>query len=136
MTVYAVIDTNVLISSLLTPSLDSPTIGIIKAIRNQVIIPLYSHYLLSEYSEVLSRSKFKIPTELCEGILSLFTTYGIQFEPAQDIIELPDPDDIPIFLIAMQTRNLDTYLVTGNVKHYPRLNYVVIPKKMMDIIEE
>ena len=37
----------------------------------------------------------------------------------------------------MSARNtMDAYLVTGNLKHYPVRNYVVIPRQMLEIIEE
>ena len=136
MTIYAVIDTNVIISSLLTSNQKSPTLFIIKAIEKNKLTPVYSDYLLSEYVDVLSRSKFCIPENLQKGIVESFKHYGIRFEPVHKEIEMPDQDDVPIFLITMQTRDLDTYLVTGNTRHYPPVDYVVSPKKMMAIIEE
>ena len=127
MTVYAVVDTNVLVSSLLTSNSESPTVRIIELIREQKLIPLYSEYQLSEYREVLRRGKFSLPVDVCEGIVTLFTRYGRHFEPSGIDPDLPDPDDPPIFLITMETRDLDSYLVTGNIRHYPLLDYVVTP---------
>ena len=136
MTVYAVIDTNVIVSSLLTSNPDSPTVGVIKAIRDGRLIPLYSDYLISEYRDVLSRSKFAIPDVISRGIMSLFTRYGIQVETTDINIEMPDEDDVPIFLITMETRNWNSYPVVGNIKHYPPMDFIVTPKKMMSILEE
>lgn len=76
MTAYAVVDTNVLVSSLLTSNSESPTVRIIELIREQKLIPLYSEYLLSEYREVLRRGKFALPVDVCEEIVTLFTRYG------------------------------------------------------------
>ena len=136
MSVYAVIDTNVIVSSLLTHNVESPTVGIIKAIRERGLIPIYSEYLLSEYMDVLTRSKFSLPKDISEGVLALFIEYGIQYEPSDDNIDLPDPDDVPIYLIMMETRDLNSYLVTGNVRHFPEVDYVVTPKKMMELLQE
>lgn len=136
MTVYAVVDTNVIVSSLLTSNRDSPTIAIVESIREGRIVPLYSRYLLSEYREVLGRSKFSLPENVCEGLLSLFMQRGKHIEPTQVDVDLPDTDDAPIFLITMETRDLESYLVTGNVKHYPPLDYVVTPKRMMEILQK
>ena len=134
MRVHAVIDTNVLISSLITTNFESPTVSIIREISNGNIVPIYSDYLLTEYCEVLSRSKFKIPDVVLERVLRLFTDNGIKYEPTDEFVIMPDSDDIPIFLITMQTRELDSYLVTGNTKHYPAADYVVTPRKMMEIL--
>ena len=136
MSIYAVIDTNVIVSSLLTRNVESPTVGIIKAVRDRSLIPLYSKYLLSEYIDVLSRSKFSLPKDICEGLLALFIECGRQYEPSIASADLPDPDDVPIYLITMETRDLDSYLVTGNVKHFPEADYIVTPKKMMELLQE
>ena len=133
MKVHAVIDTNVLISSLITTNFESPTISIIREITKGNIVPIYSDYLMTEYREVLSRSKFKIPDEILERVLKMFIENGLKFEPTDEFVIMPDPDDTPIFLITMQTRELDSYLVTGNTKHYPAADYVVTPRRMMDI---
>ena len=78
---YAVIDTNVLISSLITTNFESPTISIIREITKGNIVPIYSDYLMTEYREVLSRSKFKIPDEILERVLKMFIENGLKFEP-------------------------------------------------------
>lgn len=134
MKVHAVIDTNVLVSSLITFNPDSPTISVIREIRDGNIIPIYSGYLLTEYREVLSRSKFKIPGDIIERIINMFIDKGMIFEPEEEYVILPDSDDVPIYLITMQTRELDSYLVTGNTKHYPVADYIVTPKKMMEVL--
>lgn len=135
MTVYAVIDTNVIVSSLLTSDPKSPTIFIIESIRKGDIIPIFSDYLLTEYKEVLGRGKFSLPESIREGVLSLFLQSGKRFEPTCEDAKLPDTDDIPIFLISMETRDLESYLVTGNIKHYPAMDHIVTPKRMMEIIQ-
>lgn len=131
---YAVIDTNVLVSSLITEDDRSPTMAVLRAIKDKKITPVYSAYLLDEYREVLSRDKFKVSKESTTLVMELFTKNGICFEPETKSIVLPDMDDAPIYLIAMQTRSLDSYLVTGNKKHYPDVDYVVTPRKMIEIM--
>ena len=58
MKVYAVIDTNVLVSSLLTGRADSPTVKVMKAISEGTLIPLYNEEIMREYDEVLHRKNF------------------------------------------------------------------------------
>jgi len=134
MTFYAVIDTNVILSSILTANPLSPTIGIIEAIGEDRLVPLYSDYLLDEYKEVLDRSKFRIPDIVRDNMMYLFTQHGIRIQPSDVEQALPDPNDAPIFMIAMETRNLDSYLVTGNINHFPAVDYVVTPRKMIEIL--
>ncbi len=134
MTFYAVTDTNVILSSILTANPLSPTIGIIEAIGEDRLVPLYSDYLLDEYKEVLDRSKFRIPDIVRDNMMYLFTQHGIRIQPSDVEQALPDPNDAPIFMIAMETRNLDSYLVTGNIKHFPAVDYVVTPRKMIEIL--
>ncbi len=55
---YAVFDTNVLISSLLTKQTNTATARVVDAISSGDIIPLYNQEILSEYNEVLHREKF------------------------------------------------------------------------------
>ena len=58
MNYYAVFDTNVLVSSLLTRHPDSSTAVVVDMITEGVIIPLYNEEILAEYNDVLHRGKF------------------------------------------------------------------------------
>lgn len=46
----------------------------------------------------------------------------------------PDRDDIVFYEIAMSVK--DSYLVTGNIKHFPKKCFVVTPAQMMDILRQ
>ena len=60
---YAVIDTNVIVSYLLTHDGNSTIHKLINAIKNQSLIPLYNDDILCEYTEVLSRERFHFTKE-------------------------------------------------------------------------
>ena len=47
---------------------------------------------------------------------------------------LPDPKDIVFYEIALA--NEDSFLVTGNTKHFPKKPFVVTPAEMLQIIQE
>ena len=49
---YAVVDTNVLISSMITHDDSSPTVGVLTSIFNGDIVPIYNDYLIAEYLDV------------------------------------------------------------------------------------
>ncbi len=50
---YAVIDTNVFISALLSKNSDAATVKVLRAILDGRIVPLYHDEILIEYDEVL-----------------------------------------------------------------------------------
>ena len=52
---YAVIDTNVLVSSLLTKNSESAIVGVIKLVADGIVVPVFSKEILQEYNEVLHR---------------------------------------------------------------------------------
>jgi len=130
---YAVIDTNVLVSALLTKNSDSPVVKVVNAIRENIVIPLFDESILMEYAEVLHRDRFGFDETIVDELLSTLKTRGINCDrkPISEII--PDPDDIVFYEVAMSREN--AYLVTGNLKHFPKNGRVVSPADMVQIIE-
>ena len=51
--IYAVVDTNVIVSGLITKNPTSPTKGVVDCLTDYVIVPLYCEEILEEYQEVL-----------------------------------------------------------------------------------
>ena len=134
MTYYAVIDTNVLVSSMLKQNSIPGTI--IQLIRNNLIVPLANEEIINEYIEVLTRNKFDLDPKAIDDYIGLIKTKGIFLEREQTIEDFVDKDDIVFFEIVMSARStMDAYLVTGNMKHYPIRSYIVTLKEMIDIIE-
>ena len=133
--VYAVIDTNVFVAALLTKNNDSATVKVYEAIADGKITPLYHKDILDEYTEVLSRPKFKFDKEKIDAVLELIVKYGIEVFPKPTGEILIDMDDLIFYEVAMEKRDDDSYLVTGNQKHYPVRDFIVTPAEMMEIIE-
>lgn len=79
---YAVFDTNVLISSLLTKQTDTATAKVVDAISSRDIIPLYNQEILSEYNEVLHRKKFSLSEERIQKILLMIRQFGLAVNPS------------------------------------------------------
>lgn len=133
---YAVIDTNVLVSALLR--FDSVPGQIVREATGGSVTPLYNSEILAEYEEVLHRAKFHFKESEIEIVLSAIQEYGMNV--SSDIqkdkeFELPDPDNTIFYEVAMAKRkSTDTYLVTGNTKHFPVNPFVVTPREMLDII--
>ena len=132
---YAVIDTNVLISALLSKKEDSATIKVLDAVFEGKIIPLYHQDILAEYDEVLHREKFHLQEKVIQTVLEAVRQYGVEVFPQPTGAVLIDMDDLVFYEVAMEKREDNAYLVTGNQKHYPFRDYIVTPAEMMKIIE-
>ena len=131
---YAVFDTNVLISSLLTKQADTATAKVVDAIPDGVIIPLYNEEILNEYEEVLHRKKFSFSEKRITEVLRLIRQFGLAVNPSPTGEILADMDDLVFYEVVMEKREDDAYLITGNLRHVPRRDYIVTPAEMIDII--
>lgn len=133
--VFAVIDTNVLVSALLSKDLNANTIQVIKAIIDMRITPIYNDEIFQEYEDVLSRDKFHFTEENIMNFLSIFKSNGINVNRTKVEEEIfPDPKDIVFYEVAMSKE--DAFLVTGNIKHFPTKPFVVTPAQMMAILNQ
>lgn len=45
-------------------------------------------------------------------------------------------DDLVFYEVAMEKRDDDAYLVTGNQKHYPVKDFIVTPSEMLSILNQ
>lgn len=132
---YAVIDTNVLLSALLSKREDSATVKVLDAVFDGKIIPLYHQDILTEYNAVLHREKFHLREELIRKILDAIMQYGVEIFPQPTGEILIDMDDLVFYEVAMEKREDNAYLVTGNQNHYPIRDFIVTPAEMIKIIE-
>ena len=132
MTCYAVIDTNVLVSSLLSKKDDSATVQVLGKVIIGEIIPVYSNVITKEYRKVLSRKKFDFSGDTIEYLLSAVEKYGILIDPSPSKIILPDMKDLPFYEAVLEKRDDDAYLVTGNIKHFPKEPFIVTPRELLD----
>ena len=130
--VYAVIDTNVLVSALLTAHADSATVIIWNKITDGEIIPLYNYEILDEYSAVLSRPKFRFPAEKVKTMLEVLLFRGIMLDRTKTEETFLDPSDAVFYEVAMSKEG--SYLVTGNIKHFPKRPIVVTPSEMLEML--
>lgn len=127
---YAVFDTNVLISSLLTKRTDTATAQVVDAISSGLIIPLYNQEILDEYTDVLHRAKFSFSEERIGRLMTMIRQYGLGVNPS------PTGEILVFYEVVMEKREDDAYLITGNIRHFPEGDFIVTPAEMMAIIEE
>ena len=130
---FAVIDTNVIVSALISKNIDSNPGKVFRAIVQERIVPLYNDEILAEYRCVLSRPKFHLAPALIETVLKAIIVDGLNLdrEPATGI-DFPDPKDIVFYEIAISKEN--AYLVTGSIKHFPVRSFIVSPAEMVEML--
>lgn len=133
---YAVVDTNVIVSALITKNPDSPPRQVFRAMLTGDIIPLYHADILAEYEEVLSRKKFHLQIETIQTVMQAIREFGVEVVPKPTGEILVDMDDLVFYEVAMEKRDDDAYLVTGNQKHYPVRDFIVTPAEMLEILKK
>ena len=134
MKIYAVIDTNVIISALLSRHQDSATVKILDYLYDRTIVPVFNDEILEEYATVLSRPKFNFPESTIFSTLEAIKAGGVRSDRISSNEVLPDPKDIVFYEVSLSVE--DSYLVTGNIKHFPKNPFVVTPAEMLQIIHE
>ena len=134
MKMYAVIDTNVIISALLSRHQDSATVKILDYLYDRTIIPIYNDEILNEYTAVLRRPKFKFSELTINATIEAIKKGGLRSDGIRSNENLPDPKDVVFYEVTLSVD--DSFLVTGNIKHFPKKPFVVTPAEMLQIIHE
>ena len=103
---------------------------------NGEIKPLYSSDMMREYEDNLHRSKFDFSPDRVDKLLTGIKTRGILLDAAKIDMEFIDENDIVFYEVVMEKRMTDdAWLVTGNIRHFPKEPFIVTPREMLDIIE-
>ena len=134
MKIYAVIDTNVIVSALLSRHQDSATVKILDYLYDRTIVPVYNDEILEEYATVLRRTKFNFPESTICATLEAIKAGGVKSDRISCEEQLPDPKDIVFYEVALSVE--DSYLVTGNTKHFSKKPFVVTPAELLQIIDQ
>ena len=135
MKIFAVIDTNVLVSALL--KYDSIPGKIVESAVTGRFIPALSETIIGEYNEVLYRKKFNFSDEDINMLIRAFIQHGTFFTPSKIEEIIPDEKDIEFYAVTMEARKENiSYLVTGNIRHFPVKPYVVTPREFLNILEK
>ena len=110
-----VLDTNVLVSGLLSPhGLPATVVDLVGSGAHRVC---FDGRILAEYRDVLTRPRLSLPLDSVETVLTRLSTNGLRLAATPLEAKLPDPDDQPFLEVAVAAE-VD-YLITGNRKHFP-----------------
>ena len=133
MKIYAVYDTNILVSALLSKRSDSAVVLTLEAFLRKEVTPLYNQEVLEEYRDVLSREKFHFPKDLTDKLIKQIQVDGIAVDPVSSNEVFSDLDDAKFYEVALSKEG--SFLVTGNAKHFPKSPIVVSPAEFLKILK-
>lgn len=125
-----VLDTNVLVSALLSP--EGPPAAIVNAALDGTLTILVDNRILFEYEDVLRRDKFGFDPRDVRVFLEFFRHESEFVSATAAQLTLDDPDDLPFFEVA-RTAKAD-FLITGNTKHYPNEEWILSPRHFLRIL--
>lgn len=134
MSILAVIDTNVIVSALISKHADSATVMILDSIFRGLITPIYNDDIINEYDLVLRRNKFHFSEDKIKAVIATIKAKGIHSERIDSGEIVPDPKDLVFYEVALSKE--DSFLVTGNIKHFPKKPFIVTPAEMLTILIE
>ena len=124
-----VIDTNVVVSGILNPN--GKPAAVINLLLLRKVKILYDNRIIKEYRDVLLRDKFGFSQELVDPLIEFIKAQG-QFVIAEPIkTNLSDNSDRKFLEVAL-SGNAD-YLITGNIKDFPNLDFVVTPSDFLKL---
>jgi len=117
-----VLDTNVLVSSLIT---NGPPAVIIDLVAEGKLRPFYNDLIISEYWHVLQRPKFNFYPSQVSRLIGDIVKAGIAVEVSDpSTIPMPDENDRKFYDVAQASH---AFLITGNKRHFPLDSFIITP---------
>ena len=82
---------------------------------------------------MLHRAKFKLSEEQISTVIEHVKENGIDSSRFPYAGEMPDEDDRVFYEVCLTKE--DSFLVTGNLKHFPKEPQVITAAEMMEILD-
>ncbi|MCY3839357.1 MAG: putative toxin-antitoxin system toxin component, PIN family [Gammaproteobacteria bacterium] len=127
-----VLDTNVMVSALLSPH--GPPAAILRSVLAEQVMLAYDARILTEYRDVLTRGRLRLDQDRVDGVLGFVETYGELVVAEPLVLDLPHMADAMFVEVAVAGR-VDG-LVTGNLRHFPAESVgsvrVISPRSFLD----
>ena len=123
-----VLDTNIIVSAFITPG-GKPS-QILQLVLGRTAELCYNSAILGEYESVMLRPKFsnKIDIGIIRKFINLLRNIGFSFDPMPGKSKLSDESDRIFYDTA---KGSDSILITGNIKHYPKESFIMMPTDFM-----
>ena len=127
--INAVIDTNILVSALLTPTGNSAEV--FNYVMNGIVNICYDSRVIAEYSEVLLWPKFNFDEKTVKQVIDYIIYSGVSIIPVPIMDAFEDENDKVFYEVSTTAK---AYLVTGNVRHFPKKHMVLTPKEFLNVV--
>jgi putative PIN family toxin of toxin-antitoxin system len=126
-----VLDTNVIISALLTP--DGNPAHILGLVLKKECHICYDSRIIAEYFAVLKRPCFHFDLRKVNRLLDILLAGGISVVADASDIALPDETDRKFYEVA---QTCGAWLITGNIKHYPKISGILSPSDYLKAVRD
>jgi putative PIN family toxin of toxin-antitoxin system len=124
--IRAILDTNILVSALLSP-FGNPAKIYRMFLTGRLHLVICEEILL-EYDDVLRRPKLHIPAIDADTVITAIRQYAEIVQPMQSVGVMPDEDDRVFYDTA---KAAGAYLVTGNTNHFPQEPFILSPAEFV-----
>jgi len=123
-----VLDTNIVVSSLLSPQ--GLSAKILNLVLDKKMTIVYDNNVFAEYLEVLNRDKFMLDKELVNLIMDFISREGEYVIAEFQSIQFIDEDD-KAFYEVYKGGGAD-FLITENKKHFPKEKNIVTAREFFN----
>jgi putative PIN family toxin of toxin-antitoxin system len=126
-----VVDTNVIVSALM--NINGIPAKILSLILSGNVKILYDNRIIFEYIDVLSRKEFGFPKEIINDMIDFLKHDGEFINSEYIKTKFSDETDKKFYEVYKSGGA--EYLITGNIKHFPKEDAILIPKDFMQVLE-
>jgi putative PIN family toxin of toxin-antitoxin system len=133
--IRVVIDTNVVVSANLGD--EGLSAAILDLAAAKQILMCVSEAVLAEYKEALNRPRLKLSPQRIARSLAVIRKTSLLVEPTRTIMVVVKNDDPDNRMLECAHATGASYLVTGNVRHFPKIfgaTKIVTPKQFIDSV--
>ena len=133
--IYLIVDTNVVVSSLLKEQ--TPPWRIINKDARFSIVFCANDDIMAEYKAVLHRAKFGFTKGMIDSFFANFNRGLYPVSRKRLCFDLPDPKDACFYeaYLIMRQKSDFSFLVTGNLRHFPKDDHILSPRELLDLLE-
>ncbi|GHV85326.1 PIN domain-containing protein [Spirochaetia bacterium] len=122
-----VLDTNIIVSALLTPG-GKPARVLDQVLSGNAVL-CHDAEIITEYQEVMCRKEFAFnPGDIHILIIRLIKK-GVSITAAPAAVPFTDESDRKFFETA---KSCGAFLVTGNIKHFPVESWIMTPAEYLE----
>lgn len=122
MALKIVLDTNIILSAVLSDS--GYPAKIFDLFLEKEVTLYYCKAMIDEYKDVLSRERFGISRDRVGRIINIIRKLGVNIEPEASCFPMEDESDRIFYDTAQEVY---AWLLTGNIKHYPDKDFILVP---------